>query len=212
MSKSRIPSVAELAEATLDLLRRQSPMASGAMRAALAHPLSLTPDHPEWPRFVNNHAWSLVKLRADGAIRKAAPGLYALDAVGAEVKPDVATIPIVADAPLPAWARVMIGSARRRDEMRWGGGEFSEADLRHLWQQCGGGCAMTGLPFLETQIGTGRARRPYAPSLDRIDPEKPYSRANCRLFCMAVNFALNAFGDDVFLTMAKAAVSFDTTP
>jgi hypothetical protein len=64
------------------------------------------------------------------------------------------------------------------------------------------------LPFLETQIGTGRARKAFAPSLDRMDPEQPYVRENCRLVRVCVNFALNAFGDDVFLEMAKGAVAY----
>jgi hypothetical protein len=52
----------------------------------------------------------------------------------------------------------------------------------------------------------GRARRPFAPSLDRIDSNQPYSRRNCRLVLQAVNFALNAWGDDVFLAIAEDAI------
>ena len=43
----------------------------------------------------------------------------------------------------------------------------------------------------------GAARRAFAPSLNRINPKKPYSRENCRFVLVAVNFALNAFGDEV---------------
>ena len=63
---------------------------------------------------------------------------------------------------------------------------------------------LSGLAFRLTEVGSGAARRPYAPSLDRIDATLPYSRANCRLVLQAVNFALNSFGDDVFLEMARA--------
>lgn len=69
---------------------------------------------------------------------------------------------------------------------------------------------LSGLVFRETQFGSGRARRPYAPSLDRIDAEQPYSLKNCRLVLQAVNFALNAWGDEVFLDVAGAATRHES--
>ena len=81
---------------------------------------------------------------------------------------------------------------------------LTEADMVSLWDRCGGVCSLSGLPFSGEKIGTGKAQRPYHPSLDRIDPERPYSVDNCRLVLQAVNFALNAFGDEVFLTIAQA--------
>jgi hypothetical protein len=68
---------------------------------------------------------------------------------------------------------------------------------------------MTGLAFDDSEVGRGAARRPYAPSLDRKDPEKPYTVENCRLVLQGVNFALNKFGDDTFLEIATAAAEFD---
>jgi hypothetical protein len=66
---------------------------------------------------------------------------------------------------------------------------------------------LTKLPFRETSVGAGRARRPFAPSLDRIDSRQAYSRRNCRLILQAVNFALNAWGDDVFFAIAEGAIT-----
>ena len=80
------------------------------------------------------------------------------------------------------------------------------------WKEGEGRCMLTNLPFRETQVGAGKARRPYAPSLDRIDSSKPYTRRNCRLVLQAVNFALNAFGDDVFLLMAEGATKVRDAP
>jgi hypothetical protein len=71
-----------------------------------------------------------------------------------------------------------------------------------------GRCALTGLPFDLREIGTGRARRPFAPSLDRIDGEGGYTKDNVRLVCQAVNFALNRFGEDVFYEIAEAAAAY----
>ena len=65
---------------------------------------------------------------------------------------------------------------------------------------------LTHLAFRETSVGEGKARRPFAPSLDRIDPGEPCSRRNCRLVLQAVNFALKAWGDDVFLAIAGGAI------
>jgi hypothetical protein len=100
----------------------------------------------------------------------------------------------------------MVVRAAWKNGRRWNGAAFTESDLRAVWQRCNGCCQLTGLAFLETKVGTGRARRPYAPSLDRIDPERPYTRENCRLVLQAVNFALNAWGDEVFALVTEASV------
>lgn len=68
---------------------------------------------------------------------------------------------------------------------------------------------MSGLPFNLRVVGGGKARRPFAPSLDRIDAASGYTRDNVRLVCQAVNFALNAFGEDVFREIALASARFD---
>ena len=58
----------------------------------------------------------------------------------------------------------------------------------------------------DEKVGLGQAKRAYAPSLDRIDPEGLYTADNCRLVMVAVNFALNAWGEEVYLRLARAAV------
>jgi hypothetical protein len=78
-----------------------------------------------------------------------------------------------------------------------------------LFEAQGGRCALTGIGFDLRVVGTGQARRPFAPSLDRIDASAGYTRDNIRLVCQAVNFALNAFGEDVFREIALAAAEFD---
>ena len=78
-----------------------------------------------------------------------------------------------------------------------------------LYSAQGGRCALTGLPFDLRIIGTGKTRRPFAPSLDRIDSTGGYTRDNVRLVCQAVNFALNAYGEDTFREIAAATVAFE---
>jgi hypothetical protein len=120
----------------------------------------------------------------------------------------MATPPIEEDATkrLPRWGRVMVSTANSRNRKRWPSAErFTEADLRALWKACGGRCQVTGLEFREIRIGSGAAQKAFAPSLDRIDARLPYTADNCRLVLQAVNFALNAYGDEVFRKIAEAA-------
>ncbi len=181
------------------------------MRQRLGPGYGIDSSGPAWRRFVNNHAWALVRLQAQGAIRKLAPGRYELTPVveREEVLIEAsAALPIHDDEPLPTWARQMVSVACWKIGKRWPQARaFEEVYLRALWKECGGRCMLTGLPFMETKVGTGKAKRPFAPSLDRIDAEQLYSLKNCRLVLQAVNFALNAWGDEIFLEVAAAATA-----
>lgn len=204
---TQMPTVVDLADWTTDLLQ-QGVGDSGLMRRCIAERIGLTCDDERWARFVNSHSWALVRLQSAGVVRKVAPGRYEL-ARGpvVDLAGDRPTPPIVPGERLPSWARQMVRSANARNRQRWGGVILTEADLRELWASCGGRCVKTALPFLETQHGTGRARRPYAPSLDRKDVGCGYVLANCRLVLQSVNFALNAYGDEVFDRMVTAAAA-----
>ena len=71
----------------------------------------------------------------------------------------------------------------------------------------GGCCALTGVPFNLREVGSGKAKRPFAPSLDRIDPTSGYTRENIRLVCQLVNFALNSYGEDAASKFDPARVT-----
>jgi hypothetical protein len=207
MTTTRIPDSSSLAEATVEPLHK-GVSDSDSMRQQLAARSQLGRGDQTWRKFVNNHAWALVRLQAQGRIRKFAPGRHEL-AVG---EPD-GTAPIRDGEPLPKWARVLVSGATQTNATRWPHAErFNKDDLIELWRESKGRCMMTGLRFKETPVGNGRARRPFAPSLDRIDSSLPYSRRNCRLVLQAVTFALNAWGDDVFLTIAEGAIKFRDAP
>jgi hypothetical protein len=209
-----IPDVAALAKATTELLL-QGPSQSECMRQQLALTYGIDPSGSSWRRFVNNHAWALVRLQAQGAIRKLAIGRYELvpGEDGEGLPKAHATLSIRDDAPLPKWAHRLVTVASWKNAKRWPQAPaFEEVYLRALWKECGGRCMLTGLPFKETQLGTGQARKPYALSLDRIDAEQPYTLKNCRLVLQAVNFALNVWGDEVFLEIAAAATQHSSHP
>lgn len=75
-----------------------------------------------------------------------------------------------------------------------------------------GVCAVTGIPFSFKPRAKGH-QNPYAPSLDRPDSSRPYSRDNFRLILWGVNTGCWDWGLEVYLTIASRAlgVSFKST-
>jgi len=64
-------------------------------------------------------------------------------------------------------------------------------------------CELTGIPF-DTATGRNGRRRPFAPSMDRIDCSKGYIAGNVRLVALIVNCALGDFGEEAFEVAATA--------
>ena len=64
-------------------------------------------------------------------------------------------------------------------------------------------CSATGLPLSWEHDGTSY-RRPWAPSIDRIDCSKGYVPGNVRVVCSAFNTMRNEFPDEVVFALAKA--------
>lgn len=71
-----------------------------------------------------------------------------------------------------------------------------------LYNQQGGKCAVTGIDFIFEKGET--FRRPFAPSIDRVDSTIGYIKDNVRLVCTVVNISLNEFGEEVFRKMCEA--------
>lgn len=80
--------------------------------------------------------------------------------------------------------------------------DLTRADLAAMWARCRGRCELTGIKLDVLRV-TGCKRRPMAPSIDRIDSRAGYAPGNCRLVCVAVNLAVNEWGDDLFARIAK---------
>src|SRR5580693_10607466 len=94
----------------------------------------------------------------------------------------------------PRWAKDAVNAANSRNNKMGYLDEFTLKDLIFLWSKCKGKCYVSGLEFSFVRVGTGQAQRPFAPSLDRIDPAKPYTRDNVRIVVQVANFAMNAWG------------------
>ena len=84
--------------------------------------------------------------------------------------------------PTPKWARTILSATRSRNRVRGSPDVlFLMADLVATRAACGGCCAVSGMAFDFVIVGNGQAKRPFAPSLDRIDPSQPYRRDNVLL-------------------------------
>ncbi len=193
--------IADLKQMTLEALRRGIAN-SDEIREWITSELGTTITS----RFINEHAWALVHLQRENQIEKVSKGIYRLNEFAS---PDH-TVSEPTKRMMPEWARRLINGARSRNIE--GCSPFTEDDLVFLWKECGGRCSVTGLPFSLETIGNGKAKRPYAPSLDRIQPRGCYSRENCRLVLVGVNFAMNSWGLDTYLMLAEAAVQFQQQP
>ena len=68
-----------------------------------------------------------------------------------------------------------------------------------------GYCELTGLPF-DFKPPKGKVRNPYAPSIDRINSDKGYTKDNIRVVLWAVNAALSECSDEEMLLILRAMV------
>ena len=108
--------------------------------------------------------------------------------------------------PPPKWAVTLVNAARSRNRARdpQNPVPFSHEDLIVAWKKSEGRCALSGLDFDLRIVGDGQAKRPFAPSLDRLDRHKPYHRDNVQLIVSVANFAMNAWGPEPLLELASA--------
>lgn len=75
---------------------------------------------------------------------------------------------------------------------------LSFESLRDIALHSGGRCSVTGLGFRLS----GPARDPFKLSIDRVDSLEGYTKVNCRAVLLGVNLAMNAWGEDLFSTIA----------
>ena len=68
-----------------------------------------------------------------------------------------------------------------------------------------GFCQLTKLPF-DLKPVTKTSQNAYAPSIDRIDSLKGYTKDNIRIVLYAVNAALGQYGTEILLPILKAMI------
>ena len=102
---------------------------------------------------------------------------------------------------LPVWALQLHQNSKRRALSRniiW---TISKNDFDIIVKRGAGICELSGLPL---SLTIGGQKGPYGPSIDRINGNAGYTPSNVRIVCIAVNFALNSWGLEAFLPVARA--------
>lgn len=102
-----------------------------------------------------------------------------------------------------SWLRRMLGSMKARARKKGFACEFTLAHLKRLALVSNGQCTVSGIP-LDLD---GNSRSPFRPSIDRIDSSKGYVLENCRLVAYAVNVAMNHWGEETLMIMARSLVA-----
>jgi hypothetical protein len=75
-----------------------------------------------------------------------------------------------------------------------------------LYEQQHGRCAVSGIEFSLESYPKALVKHPFAPSIDRTFSDGDYTPDNVRLVCVAVNFGMGQWGQELYMTIARAAV------
>jgi hypothetical protein len=80
--------------------------------------------------------------------------------------------------------------------------------LLELYESCKGICEISGVQMVlpESTKGWSGGRNPYNASLDRIVPDKGYTKGNVRFISLIANYAKNEFEDSILLGFCKSVV------
>jgi hypothetical protein len=89
-------------------------------------------------------------------------------------------------AHLPKWARDLHHAAKIRAATKGIPFSLAAEDVAAMVERCNGACELSKIPFEFDKLGH-RVKRPFAPSLDRIDHRKGYVAGNVRFVSVAAN-------------------------
>lgn len=115
---------------------------------------------------------------------------------------------ILQDEQLVKAVKRALSGAQWRSRTRGETCELSVEDVVRLIHQQGGCCAISGMPFSDTPSTDGR-RRPFSPSIDRIDNSAGYTIENIQVVTSIVNNAKADYGDEEFVSMCRAVALRD---
>ncbi len=99
--------------------------------------------------------------------------------------------------------RVILSNSRGRAKKAGIEHTLTVADLQDLAKEARHCCAVTGILFSNERIGHA-GTRPFFPSVDRKDSRAGYTKENCRLVCVVVNYAMNSWGQEILTKISVA--------
>jgi hypothetical protein len=103
------------------------------------------------------------------------------------------------------WLARLVASAKGHAKKADRPFELTTELIERLYVKQKGRCEVTGLPFTPQRFDEALVKHPFAPSIDRKSSSGGYTTDNVRLVCVAVNFGMGQWGEEVFLTLARAA-------
>lgn len=95
---------------------------------------------------------------------------------------------------LELFYRQLYSRCKRNAHSRYIDFELSEEDVVKLFNRSRGLCEFSKAPFNLDMHGS-HGRKPFAPSIDRINNSEGYSLKNCRLICVFLNYAFSTWGE-----------------
>jgi hypothetical protein len=104
------------------------------------------------------------------------------------------------------WLARLVASAKGHARKVGRPFELTTAFVESLYARQQGRCDVTGHQFTQLRFPDALVKHPFAPSIDRKSSSGGYTKDNVRLVCVAVNFGMGQWGEEVFLTLAQAAV------
>lgn len=103
---------------------------------------------------------------------------------------------------LDSHLRLMIRESKYRAKKGLIGWHLSLDDLKEMWRDQDGRCAVSGMPLTHHRRG-GAERSTTNASLDRIDPRGDYTADNTHLVCAGVNLMRRHLELDEFLVWCR---------
>jgi hypothetical protein len=107
------------------------------------------------------------------------------------------------------WLGRLVASAKGHARKAGRPFELTTEFVETLYAQQEGRCAVTGFRFDQRRFPEALVKHPFAPSIDRKSSSGGYTTENVRLVCVAVTFGMGQWGEEVFLTLARAATDHE---
>jgi hypothetical protein len=87
-----------------------------------------------------------------------------------------------------------------------------DLDVNYLHQTIAKGvCAKTGQTFeIKAKGRNFKDRSPFTPSVDKIDPNKGYTKENVQIVCWWYNLAKSTFTDEEVLKLCKSVIAHNS--